>query len=488
MKPCSMPKASSSTFAMGATQFVVHDALETIECFSASYWSSLTPSTSVMSGSVAGAEMTTFCAPASRCFCAPSRSVKNPVDSRTTSTSRSRHGRLAGSRSASPVSSLPATFNEPPETSTSCGNVPSTESCLRRCAIVPASPRSLYATTSKSASRSSAARKKLRPIRPNPLIPTRVFAMRRLYLRGACGDSVEIRELLAEVPHVRLGIDLAPADGPLERLGGCELAAVPVQVVAQPVAKRREVALLEGVGEIRQVGADALPELGRDEVAERVRREVTEVSARPMRVLEHSVSVVRNLDPQVIPHTAVPLLGKLLEGERAGQELLLELEAEDDVQVVRRLVRLDADQGRPDGVDLAIPPFDVVAREHLRVRLLKPREEVAPERERAPDQVLPHPALRLVDAERDTAGERRALQGAMDLVVGEAVAELVQRREERGEVGREVARGHAEGVDAGAGRERVHGGIEPPRLFVEPEAAHDFELEPLLQLERELPA
>ena len=73
MNPRSIPNESSSTFAIGATQFVVHEAFEMIECFSASYASSLTPSTSVMSGSVAGAEMTTFFAPASRCFCASSR-------------------------------------------------------------------------------------------------------------------------------------------------------------------------------------------------------------------------------------------------------------------------------------------------------------------------------------------------------------------------------------------------------------------------------
>ena len=32
MKPCSIPNASCSTFAIGATQFVVHDAFETMWC------------------------------------------------------------------------------------------------------------------------------------------------------------------------------------------------------------------------------------------------------------------------------------------------------------------------------------------------------------------------------------------------------------------------------------------------------------------------
>ena len=36
MKPCSMPARSSSTFASGASAFVVHDAFETITCSSAS--------------------------------------------------------------------------------------------------------------------------------------------------------------------------------------------------------------------------------------------------------------------------------------------------------------------------------------------------------------------------------------------------------------------------------------------------------------------
>ena len=71
MKPDWISPRSCSTFASGATQFVVHDAFETMWCASGSYVSSFTPSTIVTSGSVAGAEITTFFAPASRCFCAP---------------------------------------------------------------------------------------------------------------------------------------------------------------------------------------------------------------------------------------------------------------------------------------------------------------------------------------------------------------------------------------------------------------------------------
>ena len=126
------------------------------------------------SGSLAGAEMRTFLAPASRCFWAPARSVKNPVDSSTTSTPRSPHGRLAGSRSENIFISSPPALMTPSPSSTSPAKGPRTESYFRRCAMVFASPRSFSATISTSAPSCCCARKKLRPIRPKPLIPTRV--------------------------------------------------------------------------------------------------------------------------------------------------------------------------------------------------------------------------------------------------------------------------------------------------------------------------
>src|SRR5256885_251911 len=50
-----------------------------------------------MSSPLAGAEITTFFAPAARCFAAASRSVKRPVLSSTSSTPSSFHGSCSGS-------------------------------------------------------------------------------------------------------------------------------------------------------------------------------------------------------------------------------------------------------------------------------------------------------------------------------------------------------------------------------------------------------
>ncbi len=87
----------SITFATGARQLVVHDALDKTLCFDISSVSSLTPIQTVISGSLAGAEIITHPAPALKCFDAPSLSTKFPVDSSAMSTFKSFHGSCEGS-------------------------------------------------------------------------------------------------------------------------------------------------------------------------------------------------------------------------------------------------------------------------------------------------------------------------------------------------------------------------------------------------------
>src|SRR6266568_2120659 len=64
IRPLTMPKLSSSTLAIGATQFVVQEALDRTWCAAGSYASSLTRITVVMSSSVAGAKKVIISAPA----------------------------------------------------------------------------------------------------------------------------------------------------------------------------------------------------------------------------------------------------------------------------------------------------------------------------------------------------------------------------------------------------------------------------------------
>src|SRR6266508_5373682 len=125
----------------------------------------------VTSSPLAGAEMITFLAPDLRCRAALSRSVKRPVDSITTSTPRSPQASCAGSRSAVARIALPSTVIAPWSWPTSASSRPKVESYLSRWARVRLSVRSLTATISRSLPLE--ARKKLRPMRPKPLMPTR---------------------------------------------------------------------------------------------------------------------------------------------------------------------------------------------------------------------------------------------------------------------------------------------------------------------------
>jgi hypothetical protein len=171
--PFTMPKESFSTLATGPRQLVVQDALDTIRWFFGSYLSSFTPITIVMSSPLAGAEMMTFFAPASMCALALSASVKRPVDSMTYSTPRLRHGSSAGFLTASTLMERPATLMVSPSAATSSSRLPRMESYFRRWASVFASVMSFTATNSMSLSW-SAARRMLRPMRPKPLMPTRI--------------------------------------------------------------------------------------------------------------------------------------------------------------------------------------------------------------------------------------------------------------------------------------------------------------------------
>src|SRR5262249_46086263 len=142
-------------------------------------------------------------------------------------------------------------------------------------------------------------------------------------------------ELALQVAEVRLGID-RPADGPLERLRGQELASVPVDVLAQPLAHRTELAARDLPPDIRHVRGEPVPDLDAHDVAERIRGEVAEAAAGPVDVLEDAVGDVGNLDAQVAPHRLVPRVRQRAQVEPA-HDLLLELEAKDDVEVVRGL-------------------------------------------------------------------------------------------------------------------------------------------------------
>src|SRR5215472_12342312 len=139
-------------------------------------------------------------APAARCAAALSFEVKMPVHSSAISTPRSFHGSVAGSLMAvTLIRPLPMLIASP-LTVTSPGKRPCTESKRSRCALVSTGPRSLMPTTSISWRPASAmARSTLRPMRPNPLIPTRMDIV-NAPLRGAPKAAARLIYSLARAP------------------------------------------------------------------------------------------------------------------------------------------------------------------------------------------------------------------------------------------------------------------------------------------------
>ena len=70
-----------------------------------------------------------------------------------------------------------------------------------------------------------------------------------------------------------------------------------------------------------------------------------------MHVLQHAAAVVRRRNAQVLPILLVPRLGQIGRLKLAVEQRPLQLEADEDVQVVRGFVGLDANQRRPHVVD-----------------------------------------------------------------------------------------------------------------------------------------
>src|SRR3954471_11403486 len=148
-----------------------------------------------------GAETSTRLAPAVRWADALALALKMPVHSIAISTPSSFHGSFDGSRSAETLILPLPRLIESPSTVTMPGNRPCTESKRSRWALVSTGPRSLMPTTSISLRPDSAmARKILRPMRPNPLIATRIAMLVSPSIAGAVPAETFHEGLTAERP------------------------------------------------------------------------------------------------------------------------------------------------------------------------------------------------------------------------------------------------------------------------------------------------
>src|SRR5690242_2356201 len=98
------------------------------------------------------------------------------------------------------------------------------------------------------------------------------------------GFGVQRLKLAPQVREVRLGVQRT-TDRALEELGRLEGPAPAMDLLAEPLAQIVELPSLELCVEVAELGDRSFPELDRDDVPERVGREVPEARARPVDVL-----------------------------------------------------------------------------------------------------------------------------------------------------------------------------------------------------------
>src|SRR3954471_11131437 len=97
-----------------------------------------------------------------------------------------------------------------------------------------------------------------------------------------------IEQLALEVGEPRLDAEFLPR-GPPQQLARVELAPVTVDVIAQPLAQRPELARREVAFDVGQIVAQRAPQLRGHQVPERVGREVADRPGAPVDVLQHAL-------------------------------------------------------------------------------------------------------------------------------------------------------------------------------------------------------
>ena len=167
--------------------------------------------------------------------------------------------------------------------------------------------------------------------------------------------------------------------------------------------------------------------------------------------------------PRYCRYFSFQAAGASAAGRSPLKQGLLQLEADEDVQVVRRLVGLHADQRRPHVVDGEVEGVEARAAQRGGKPLLGRGIEMLPEGPAAAHEVLPQPRLRFVNAQRNGLAQRHAETVRRQALFVDAVARLVQDAEEgRIEEMLVVARGDAAVVRSQRGAKRMGRHVEPP--------------------------
>src|SRR5437764_1693719 len=285
--------------------------------------------------------------------------------------------------------------------------------------------------------------------------------------RRACRPfgTMALRRASRERRHVaqeRLDVQAAPCGLPDQR-NRVQAPSVPVDVLGQPGLDRTDLATAQILFARSELGLHRLPQLRRDQAAQRVAWEVAEAARAPVDVLQAALCVRGHLDPEQPLHAIVPCGRQIDHRELAFDHRQLQFEAQDDVQRVRQWIGADPDER---GFHRGQRGVQVGGREGEARPLELAREHLG-ERGAAGDVVLPELALGLVDRHRRPAPEVSPHQRGVYLALVETVAVLVQRAQQRLHVAVGVASRQARVRVPDPGGERVRRDVQSPALLID---------------------
>ena len=111
------------------------------------------------------------------------------------------------------------------------------------------------------------------------------------------------------------------------------------------------------------------------------------------------MGVIRHFNPKEFSVPGVPSFGKITYGQFAFQHFPLQPKANDDVEVVRRLIGFHSDESRRDHIGRAIQGARVKSPRPIPQNVMGQGGCPFPEGGTASNLVFPHPALRFMDSE-----------------------------------------------------------------------------------------
>jgi len=161
---------------------------------------------------------------------------------------------------------------------------------------------------------------------------------RAIRLRGATAAGSTLQKLEMADAARRF------AGGAPHQFRGLVAQALPVDFFAQPFPQRPIFSPCQLRFEGRQVERGLAHELRRVEVAERVGREISQHSHAPVIVLQAAVGVLCHFQAEHFFKFLIPTGRHVRHGQPPFDEFHLDFKPQEDVQIIRDLVRLHADE------------------------------------------------------------------------------------------------------------------------------------------------